>query len=192
MYWRYPKPIKWLLTKLFCKKVPYLDEIGVDCYSRNHFGGIDSWGSLQNCIKQNRRTRKLGIDPRDCWDLDTSFFQWLYCELTQLLEDTNCDLTYRSYEHNGKTYTEGDYIEYLRDLCKQILLFDEFKDCPELDWDIVNAKEGDERYSTIEWKNSQEEWEKFHAKNLENIKECNALEKEVFDVFYELLHALWW
>ena len=191
-YHRFPKPIRWILTKLFCRKVPYLEEIGVKNYSRNHFGGIDNWGSLTNCIKQNRRARKLGIDPRDCWDMDSSFFEWLYCHLAQLLKDTNCDLTRRKYEHEGKTYTEGEYIEYLMDLCKKIMLFDEFKDCPDLDWEIVNAKEGDERYSTVEWNNSQEDWEKFHKQTILNALELHTLEKEAFDVFYELLHSLWW
>ena len=187
---RFPKPIKKFFTWLFCKKNPYLEEIGVTSYSRNHFGGPDNFKQISSCIRNNRIARKTGVDPRDCWDLDIAFFEWLYCNLKQLLKDTNCDLTWRSYEHNGKTYTEGEYIEYLMDLCKQIMLFDEFKGCPELDWET--EKEEGELGSTIKWKNSEEELKLFEEQNKKNTEELYALEKEVFDVFYELLHALWW
>ena len=183
-----PKPFRKLLTKLFCKKTPYLDEIGVENYSRNNCGGINNFHELFSHWRNNRIYRKTGVDPRDCWDLDTSFFQWLYCNCKQLLKDTNCDLTYRSYTHNGKNYTEGEYIEYLIDLCKQVMLFDEFKDCPKLDWE----REKDEFGSKVKWKNSEEELEKFREQTKKNGEELVALEREVFDVFYELLHALWW
>lgn len=186
----FPKPIKKLLTKIFCKKNPYLDEIGVTSYPRNHFGGPDNFKQISSCIRNNRIARKTGVDPRDCWDLDSTFFEWLYCNLKQLLKDTNCDLTWRSYKHNGKTYTEGEYIEYLMDLCKQIMLFDEFKGCPDLDWEFINSEDSDTR--TLKWKNSQEELERFSEQERKNHEELTALERETFDVFYELLHALWW
>lgn len=185
-----PKPFRKILTKLFCKKTPYLDEIGVDCTTRNNLGGINNFHELFSHLRNNRIARKTGVDPRDCWDLDTAFFQWLYCNCKQLLKDTNCDLTWRSYEHNGKTYTEGEYIEYLIDLCKQVMLFDEFKDCPKLDWE--EEAEKDEIGSTVKWKNSEEELERFREQTKKNGEELQALEKETFDVFYELLHALWW
>jgi hypothetical protein len=190
MYGYLPKPIRKILTKTFCKKTPYLDEIGVDSYPRNNFGGINKFSELFSYLKKNRIARKTGVDPRDCWDMDTSFFQWLYCNCKQLLKDTNCDLTWRSYEHNGKTYTEGEYIEYLIDLCKQVLLFDEFKDCPKLDWDT--EEDEDSLGRKVKWLNSEEELEKFREQTTKNGEELTALEKETFDVFYELLHALWW
>lgn len=173
-------------------KHPYLEEIGCTSYPENHFGGIDGYkpfASLSNCLKQRRTKRRTKVDPRDVWDLDSYFFQWLYEHLCQLLEDTNADLTWKTYEHNGKTYTEGEYIEYLKDLCKQIILFDTFKDCPNLDWEYLN---GNGEGGTIKWKNSQKELEKFREQENRNIEDLRALEKEVFDVFYELLHALWW
>lgn len=185
-----PAPFRKILTKLFCKKTPYLDEIGVENYSRNNCGGIGNFGELFRHWKYNRVYKKTGVDPRDCWDLDTTFFQWLYCNCKQLLKDTNCDLTWRAYEHNGKAYTEGEYIEYLINLCKQVMLFDEFKDCPNIEWKLEEGKE----YlgKTVKYLNSEEELEKFREQTKKNGEELVALEKEVFDVFYELLHALWW
>ena len=185
-----PAPIRKILTKLFCRKTPYLEEIGVQNYSRNNCGGIGNFHELFSHWRNNRIARKTGVDPRDCWDMDTTFFQWLYCNCKQLLKDTNCDLTWRSYEHNGKTYTEGEYIEYLIDLCKQIMLFDEFKDCPKLDWDTEEDENNLGR--KVKWLNSEEELDSFREQTKKNGLELQALEKETFDVFYELLHALWW
>ena len=175
---------------LFCKKNSYLEEIGITSYSRNHFGGPDNFKQVASIIKCNKTLRKTGVDPRDCWDLDTSFFQWLYCNCKQLLKDTNCDLSWRSYKHNDKSYTEGEYIEYLIDLCKQILLFDEFKDCPKLDWEIEETD--DKLGKPVKWLNSEEQLKQFTEQNKKNIEERDNLEREVFDVFYELLHSLWW
>ena len=187
-----PKPFRKILTKLFCRKTPYLDEIGVENYSRNNCGGINNFHELFSHWRNNRIYRKTGVDPRDCWDLDTSFFQWLYCNCKQLLKDTNCDLTYRTYEHNGKTYTEGEYIEYLIDLCKQVMLFDEFKDCPDIDWETEKVTDPETGYTTVKFLNSEEELEKFRNQTKLNGLILQKLEKETFDVFYELLHALWW
>lgn len=189
---RFPKAIRWLLTKIFAnEKQPYLKEIGVDSWAGNHFGGIDTFGSLRNAIKCKRTKKKTGVDPRDCWDMDSAFFDWLYTHLCQLLKDTNCDLTATSYEHNGKTYTEGEYIEYLKDLCRQVMLFDEFKDCPDLEYEFEKNKDL-EGCSTLKWKTSEEELEKFREQTKKNHEELQNIEKEVFDVFYELLHSLWW
>ena len=189
---RFPKFINKLLTRLFAnEKQPYLKEIGVTSWAGNHFGGIDTFGSLRNAIKCKRTKKKTGIDPRDCWNLDSTFYDWLYTHLCQLLKDTNCDLDCRSYEHNGKFYTEGEYIEYLKDLCKQVILFDEFKDCPDIDWDIVNSEDSSE-YRTVKFNNSEEELAKFREQEKKNHEELTRLEKEIFDVFYELHHSLWW
>lgn len=187
-----PKFVRKILTKLLCKKNPYLEEIGVTNYSCNHCGGISSLGDIRSHLRNERIRRKTGIDPRDCWDLDTTFFQWLYCNCKQLLKDTNADLTWRTYEHNGKTYTEGEYIEYLIDLCKQVMLFDEFKDCPEIEWETEKVKDPDTGCVTIKYKNTEEELKRFREQTKLNGLILQKLERETFDVFYDLLHALWW
>ena len=186
----FPKFIKKFLKKIFCKKVLYLEEIGIDSYPRNHFGGPDNFKQIFSVLKNNKIARKTGVDPRDCWDLDTSFFEWLYCNCKQLLKDTNADLTWKKYEHNKKIYTEGEYIEYLIDLCKRVLLFDEFKNCPEIVWKEVNLDKNS--FHSIKCDNTKEEIELFNNQLSKNTKEKTALEREIFDVFYELLHALWW
>ena len=187
-----PKFIRKILTRIFCKKNPYLEEIGVTNYSCNHCGGIYSLGDIRSHLRNERVRKRTGIDPRDCWDMDTTFFQWLYCNCKQLLKDTNCDLTWTTYEHNGKTYTEGEYIEYLIDLCKQVMLFDEFKNCPDIEWKTERTEDPKTGFITVKFLNSEEELKRFREQNKRNGEELTALEREVFDVFYELLHALWW
>lgn len=187
-----PKPIRKLLTKIFCKKNLYLEEIGETCYPSNHFGGITNFSDLRNHLRYNRIARRTGTDPRTCWGMDSAFFDWLYCNCRQLLKDTNADLTYQKYKHDGKTYTEGEYIEYLADLCKKVILFDEFKDCPDIEWETEKVTDPDTGYSTIRFLNSEEELERFREQNIKNGKELRALEKEVLDVFYDLLPSLWW
>ena len=187
-----PKPIRNLLTKIFCKKNPYLEEIGVTNYSCNHCGGIYTLADLGSHLRNERIRKKTGIDPRDAWGLDIAFFQWLYCNCKQLLKDTNADLTWHKFEHNGKTYTEGEYIEYLIDLCKQVMLFDEFKDCPDIEWKIEKTTDPETGYTAIKFINSEEELKTFREQSKKNGEELKALEDEVFDVFKDLHSYLWW
>lgn len=185
---RFPKPIKKFFTWLFCKKNPYLEEIGVTSYPRNHFGGPDNFKQISSCIRNNRIARKTGVDPRDCWELDTTFFEWLYCNLKQLLKDTNCDLSYRKFKHNGQTYTEGEYIRYLQKLCVEMITFDEFAGCPDLEYHTEKVEGG----STLVCDSSKEDQELLLKKHEENFKKNEDLRKELCDVFCELLPYLWW
>ena len=173
-------------------KHPYLEDIGCSSYPANHFGGINSYktfADLRNLFYQRRKARKTKVDPRECFDLESSFFMWLYEHLCQLLNDTICNLDDRKYEHDGKTYTEGEYIKYLKDLCRQIIVFDDFEGCPELDWEfIVN----EDNTKSLKWISSQEDLKKFREQEKLNFEKLERLEKEALDVFYELFHALGW
>lgn len=161
-------------------------------YPSNYFGGINNLRDLRNHLKYRRIERRTGVDPRTCWVLESAFFDWLYCNCKRLLKDTNADLTWRKYEHKGKTYTEGEYIEYLIDLCKQVILFDEFKNCPEIEWETKKVIDPDTGYTTVDFIDSEEESDAFREQVKRNGEELRALEKEVLDVFYDLLPSLWW
>ena len=171
----------------------YLEEIGCSSYPDNLWGGIDPcrpFACLRGMLRYRRRARKTGVNPATCWELDTAFYQWLYENLTQLLHDTNCDLTACKFVHNDKTYTEGEYIDYLRDLCVKMINYDELKGCPELNWDISTTQ--DNGLKEVRWKNSPEEL-KLHAKIWkQNIQRHNETREEICAVFCELLSHLWW
>ena len=173
------------------KKHPYLDKAGITTYPDNHWGGGMNFKGWKNALRQRRRARKYGFDPRDCWDLDDTFYLWLYEHLCLLLDDTNADLTWRTFEHNGKTYTEGEYIEYLKKLCLDMINFDEFKGCPDLEWHTEPDPDYKD-YNRIVWDNTEEELEANRVQSKKNYEEKEALRKELIDVFYELMPSLWW
>ena len=169
----------------------WLEEAGINSYPDNHWGGIISFRDLKNLLRSKRKKRKTGVDPRDCWDLDSTFYLWLYEHLCQLLNDTNADLTWRKYTHNEKEYTEEEYIEYLKKLCLDMINFDEFEDCPDLKWHT--EQDPDYKGSRIlKFDNSEEELEKHRNQCKKNYERMESLRKELCDVFCELLPALWW
>lgn len=171
----------------------YLEKAGISAYPENHWGGIDSYkpvACLRNLWRSKKEKRKTGVDPRDCWDLDTTFYLWLYEHLCQLLKDTNADLTWQKFQHNDKEYTEEEYIEYLKKLLLDIINFDEYKNCPKFPPD--EYRENDDGTTTVICTASEELKEEFRNTCAKNNKECEELRKEICDVFYELLPALWW
>lgn len=182
-----------ILNSLFNRghKHFYLERAGIHCYPDNNWGNIHSFRSLLNVLKQRRREKKLSINPRDCWSLDDTFYLWLYEHLCLLLDDTNADLTWHKFKHNDKEYTEEEYIEYLKSLCLDMINFDEFKDCPDINWDIVNS-EGEKEYRTLEFLDEEKKLGEFREQSKKNYENQEALRKELCSVFCELLPHLWW
>lgn len=171
-------------------KHKWLEEAGIHDYPDNHWGGIRSIKDFRSILRSKREKRKTGVDPRDCWNLDGAFYTWLYEHLCQLLKDTNANLTWQKYQHKDKEYTEGEYIEYLKKLLLDMINFDEFKNVPELPPDRFEKNEDGTITSICTATEEQlEEFRKIHKKN---CSECEKLRREIFDVFYELLPALWW
>ena len=186
---RLPKFLSKIFTKLFAnEKQPYLTEIGVDSWPGNHWGGVDFFGSISSAIRAKRKKRKYGVDPRNAWELDDAFYRWLYVNLCQLLKDTNADLSYRTFEHNGQTYTEEEYIRYLQRLCVEMMTFDEFAGCPDLEYHTEKVEGG----CTLVCDSSEEDQELLLKKHRENFEKNEDLRKELCDVFCELLPYLWW
>lgn len=173
------------------KKHYYLDKAKIKSYPDKNFDGSFNFKDMRRACKQRRRARKYGFDPRDCYDLDTTFYLWLYEHLCCLLDDTTTDLTYVKFNRNNKEYTEGEYIQYLKQLCLNMIEFDEFKGCPELKMHSVPDEERP-GYSTMVLDNSSDEMKLYYKTFNENVEEQKALRKEICDVFYELLPCLWW
>lgn len=166
----------------------WLEKAGIHYYPDNHWGG-KSFKDLKAASAAKREKRRTGVDPRDCWNLDGTFYMWLYEHLCQLLKDTNADLTWQKFQHNDKEYTEGEYIEYLKKLLLDMINFDEFKDVPDLPHEFKKDENGNRHYVCTA---SEELLKEFRNITKRNGKEYNRLRKEICDVFYELLPALWW
>ena len=172
-------------------KHPYLEEIGVHSYPANHFGGISTYkmfGDLSNLRRQKRIAKKTKVDPRDCWELEGTFYMWIYEHLKQYMKDADgfVNLEYHIIEHNGKAYTQKALIEYLEDLAKNLILFDEFKDCPEIHYTV------DEETKTIKCTNSQEEIDLNKKSWTKNMNDYDELRKELCSVLYKILPYMWW
>lgn len=161
----------------------WLTEAGIKEWPGNHWGDIRSFEDLRSCKRYYRIKKKTGVDPRDCYDLSMSLYLWLYSHLCQLVNDTNCDLTAYTFKHNGKTYTEGEYIEYLKELLLKLINFDEFEGCPDLIWDDLKNETSESLEE--DKKEFMDIWKKNHEK-------IEIVRREMFDVLYELLPRLWW
>ena len=53
---------------------------------------------------------KYGIDERATWDLDNTFYAWLYEHLCAYKQYAPIDLDYHTCEYEGVTYTQGEII----------------------------------------------------------------------------------
>lgn len=177
-----------LFNKVYCKKNKYLEEAGITSYPSNHWGGISSFKALLSSKKYLREMRKTGVDPRECWDMETCLYGWVYSNLCQLLKDTNADLSCREFTFREKTYTEEDFINHLKDLCLELLRFDEFEGCP----DLYSFQENDKGDLILVDNPTEENKEKFMEAYIKNGERYESLRKEFCDVLYELLPHLWW
>lgn len=87
-------------------KRKYLDEIGFknrpDTYCKNDKERMAIW-------RQQRK--EYGFDGREIWNLDVSFYCWLYERLKYFLDHVHIDLTYHIFEFEGKTYTQEEMIK---------------------------------------------------------------------------------
>lgn len=176
------------------KRHYFLEKAGIKEYPDSHWGGGNSFRGWKNAIRQTIRSWKYGINPRDCWDLDDTFYRWLYEQLCMLLKDTNADLDNKNwvkYEHKGKEYSEREYIEYLKSLCLEMINFDECEGCSDLKYHSEPVP-GTEGHLRIVWDSTDEEREINRNQILKNLEYHKSLMRELFDVFYELMPTLWW
>lgn len=86
-------------------KRKYLDDIGFvdrpDTYCKNDKKRMKRW---------KKQRKKYGFDSREMWNLDVSFYCWLYERLKYFLEYSCYDLSFHKFEFREKTYTQGEMI----------------------------------------------------------------------------------
>ena len=83
----------------------YLDNIGVTNTPWN-------WRK-EDSFRWRHERQVYGFDSRECWDLDYTFYLWLYERLMKYIEDADpvVDLTWTKIEYNGKTYSQRELID---------------------------------------------------------------------------------
>lgn len=107
------------------KKNKFLDNLGL---KRKEYG--TNW-CIEKKTKRSKiwkKQRKLyGFDSRECWNLNTTFVEWLYSHLMLYKKEAAqvVDLKYHKFDFNGKTYTQKECINIILKACKRYLLADE-------------------------------------------------------------------
>jgi len=77
-----------------------------------------------------RRKNKIGVDPREAWNIDYAFVVWLFNVLNTYLDDASAiiDMTFYEITICGNTKKQEDWILVLIDLCKDYLKNSELGD----------------------------------------------------------------
>ena len=85
----------------------YLDEIGVKSFTPDKKD--KRWKKFRKEIKIR------GFPSYECWNLHTTFIEWMYEHLAAYLEDADkiINLDFHKFEFENKTYTQREAIEYI-------------------------------------------------------------------------------
>lgn len=105
----------------------YLTDAGLqpDEIMQNMFGDDDERNEYW---KSQRDT--YGFDEREIWNLDTTFIQWIYEHLMMYMEQASecISLSYHKFWIDGDEKTQGDCIEEMIAIAKELLTMDDLDD----------------------------------------------------------------
>lgn len=110
----------------------YLDDIGItkNCYM---FSTDDPRQPIWDKEKE-----EYGFDARETWDLDFTFYCWLY-ERLKMYVDVNCiDLTVHKFEYEGEKLTQEECIDRMIKGCELYFKYDGVWDIADNDWKAIN------------------------------------------------------
>jgi len=81
----------------------YLEELGYDW----------NYGSEEDDRQKHwaKEREEYGFDNRETWNMDVSFFLWLYERLRMYKEISPVDLTFHKFEHEGQELNLGECID---------------------------------------------------------------------------------
>jgi len=93
----------------------YLDDIGVT-KDKNLWWFDDNQYPDDNRIKKWEKEREIyGFDDRETWDLQTTFYLWLYERLMKYVDSASSvvNLSYHTFEYQGEKYTQIELINII-------------------------------------------------------------------------------
>lgn len=101
----------------------YLEEIGIkddELISNNRF---KSWLRRR---RLEREYRRVGVNPMDCWGLDSTFYKWMYEHICKYIDDASkvVDLEYSKFTYEGEELTQMDILVRIKELLKKIICMD--------------------------------------------------------------------
>ena len=126
------------------KRHKYLNEI--DVTPIQHFYKDNSYFPRKikdwlRCRKYQKIEMRDGFNPAETWDLEQSFYQWLYEGLRSYMDyasdviDLDSDKEYYSLKYKDKWYTQRQFTELLLEKLEFVLR------CEEEDWPIITSPE---------------------------------------------------
>ena len=135
------------------QKCKYLDDLGIPIneYGTNFMEDTDpraeSWA---------KEREEYGFDNRETWNLNSIFIEWIYTRVLMYKEYSIVNLDYHKFPYKNSKITQGEAIDKILELAKEILLLRDYL------WD--------------------EEKEKIVYNN----------QREICDLWKEILPAMWW
>jgi len=95
-------------------KRKYLDKLGITSEKRPD--GYCKNDKRQTKWKKERK--KYGFDEREMWNMDYTFYLWLYERLRYFLNFAPNDLAYHTFEYKGKVLTQKQCIKKMIKGCE--------------------------------------------------------------------------
>lgn len=135
------------------QKCKYLDDLGIPIneYGTNFMPDDDFRASLWA-----EEREEYGFDNRETWNLNSIFIEWIYTRVLMYKEYSIVDLNYHKFPYKDSEITQGEAIDKILELAKEILLLGDYL------WDTEKEK--------IVYNN----------------------QREICDLWKEILPAMWW
>ena len=101
------------------QRCKYLDDLGlkIEDYGTNFISDSDSREA-----DWSKEREDYGFDNRETWNLDRIFIEWIYTRVMMYKEHSCIDTGYHKIPYQKETITQGQAIDKIMDLAKQILL----------------------------------------------------------------------
>lgn len=111
----------------------YLTDIGLSDWIAENNGHIierstNSDAALEKLLQYMSHKHEYGIDPRECYDVEQTLYEYIYCllkEYTQPNVTEVINLHYHTVEYNGVCWYQDEVIDRVLNAIKQWLRFKE-------------------------------------------------------------------
>ena len=93
----------------------YLDDIGVTKDKNLWWFDDDQYPNDARIERWKKEREVYGFDNRETWDLQTTFYLWLYERLMSYVDFASSvvNLSYHTFEYHGQKYTQIELINMM-------------------------------------------------------------------------------
>lgn len=96
----------------------------------------DNYSDTSRDEKWKEQREVYSFDEREVWNLDCTFFYWLYERLMMYKETACVDLNFHIFDINGETLTQKECIDKMIENCK-IIITEDMEDNFELKKEVL-------------------------------------------------------